>query len=320
MGLRLFLQAGQGLHRRHGFRVILAVFGLAQLQDFHQQGLGLRFLVRRQQGLGGGHQISGVGCGVLASEIERGIDGHGLRWVLNKGKKEKSRRDSRLNEITLFSAFLAGLFGSAGHCIAMCGGIISGLTMGLPTERRRTFRGLLPFLTLYNGGRIASYAVAGAATGWIGAQVRFWFPLWQQWNLALWLSAIFLIVLGLYLGGWWQSITWLERFGSAAWKRIEPLGRRFLPIRTPLQALVVGLVWGWLPCGLVYFTLLWSLTANGPWEGALMMLAFGLGTLPLLIAVGGAAEWITRITRHPVARRMLGALLIVFGLWMIRGG
>jgi len=225
-----------------------------------------------------------------------------------------------MNEMTLLSAFLAGLFGSIGHCIAMCGGIVSGLTLGLAQEQRQNGWRLLPYLLLYNSGRIISYALAGALTGLIGSQVSRWFPILQHWNIALWLSGVFLVILGLYLGGWWQSLTVLERWGAWLWVRIEPLGRRFLPIRNLWQAFIVGLVWGWLPCGLVYFTLLWSLTAPSPLYGALMMLAFGLGTLPLLVAVGATAQWITQLTNNLVLRRMLGAVLILFGVWVVSGG
>ena len=126
-----------------------------------------------------------------------------------------------------------------------------------------------------------------------------------------------MILLGLYLAGWWSGLARVERAGGLLWKRIEPLGRRLLPVRSPWQALLLGMVWGWLPCGLVYSVLIWSLSAGGMLQGALLMGAFGLGTLPNLLLMGAAAGWLAGTLRQPLVRRIAGTLVILLGLAML---
>jgi hypothetical protein len=124
----------------------------------------------------------------------------------------------------------------------------------------------------------------------------------------------FMIALGLYLSGWWVGLTRLEQWGARLWRRIEPYGRKLLPVRHPASALGLGFVWGWLPCGMVYSVLAWSLAAGSASAGASLMLAFGLGTLPMLLALGAAARWLAGITREPWVRRSAGLAVMLFGL------
>lgn len=213
--------------------------------------------------------------------------------------------------VSLLSAFLVGLLGGV-HCIGMCGGIVTALTLGLP-EESRTKRGLVPFLLAYNAGRLSSYTLAGALMGGIGwmavhlADVR-------QLQLGLQVvAALFMVALGLYLGGWWRGLLRMEALGAHLWRRVEPLTRRFLPVRTLSQALLLGALWGWLPCGLVYSVLIWSISAGTPLYGAGLMLAFGLGTLPVMLALGAAAGRASAWIRNENARRVAGVLVILFG-------
>jgi hypothetical protein len=219
-------------------------------------------------------------------------------------------------EITLLSAFLVGLLGST-HCLGMCGGIVSALTFGLPADIRRSPWRLAPYLLAYNSGRIASYMLAGALVGALSAQVFGLAPPAQVRGLVKLVTGGFMIALGLYLAGWWPGLQQLEKWGGAVWKRIEPLGRRLLPVNHPLKALGFGLVWGWLPCGMVYAALAWALAAGSATEGASLMLAFGLGTLPMLLAVGVAAEWLRDFVRHPWVRRGAGLTVLLFGLFTV---
>lgn len=222
-------------------------------------------------------------------------------------------------EITLVAALLVGFLGSV-HCIGMCGGIAGALTMGLPADRRQSTRAVLPYVLAYNAGRIGSYALAGAIAGLVGENALKLFSLHNAHTVGLFVSAFFLIALGLYLGGWWQMLSILEREGAKLWRRIEPFGRRLLPVRNPAQALGLGALWGWLPCGLVYATLAWSLTTGSAEQGALLMLAFGLGTLPMLLALGTAGRWLSELRRRVSVRRTVGALVILFGVYTLVGG
>lgn len=219
-------------------------------------------------------------------------------------------------DVTLASAFLVGLLGST-HCIAMCGGIVGALTMGLDPAARRSPWALLPYLLAYNVGRIASYAAAGAILGLLSAQVlRVATPAGAQLFTRI-VAGGFMIAFGLYLTGWWPVLTRLEQLGARLWQHIEPLGRRFLPVDHPGKALALGLVWGWLPCGMVYSALAWALVSGSAADGALLMLAFGFGTLPMLLALGGAARWLGDLARQRWLRVGAGALLILFGLYFM---
>lgn len=210
------------------------------------------------------------------------------------------------------AAFLIGLSGGA-HCFGMCGGIVGALTLGLPAAPGHPLRARLPYLLAYNGGRLISYMVAGALAGGVGAWATHLVSVHHaQLGLQL-LAGLFMIFLGLYLAGWQTVLGRLERAGGVLWRRIEPLGRRWLPVRTPAQALGIGLVWGWLPCGLVYSVLVWAIGAGGAPQGALLMLSFGLGTLPALLAMGTAAAALAEFVRRPAVRRVTGSLVMLFG-------
>lgn len=218
-----------------------------------------------------------------------------------------------LSDVSLLAAFMVGLLGGV-HCAGMCGGIVTALSLGLSVEGARA---RWPFLLAYNLARIASYSLAGALMGGVGWLAAHWSGLHQ---VQLWLqllAALFMLALGLYLGGWWQGLAWLERAGGHLWTRIEPFGRHFLPVRTTGQAFALGLVWGWLPCGLVYSVLVWSIATADPLYGAALLLSFGLGTLPNLLAMGVLADRLSARVRDPRVRRLAGLLVIGFGLYAL---
>jgi len=198
----------------------------------------------------------------------------------------------------------------------MCGGIVGALSLGVPEHQRR---GLVSwyFLLAYNLGRIISYTFAGALLGGIGWLAANWSGVHQIQHYLQLAAALFMVALGLYLGGWWQALVVLERAGGVIWARLEPLGRRFLPVTSPTQAFVLGLVWGWLPCGLVYSVLVWSIASGGPLRGAGLMLGFGLGTLPNLLLMGAAATGLAARVRAPRSRHIAGLLVILFGVYAL---
>jgi sulfite exporter TauE/SafE len=214
---------------------------------------------------------------------------------------------------SVLTAFLVGLLGGV-HCVGMCGGIVSTLTAGLPREVRSSLPRLTPFQLAYNGGRIVGYTLAGALMGALGTVLVQAAPFQYAQRALYAIAAVFMILLGLYLSGWWLGLGRLEALGGVLWRRLEPFGRRLLPIRTPWHALGVGLVWAWLPCGLVYSVLIWSISAGSPGQGALLMLAFGLGTLPNLLAIGMLAGAAARIVERRWVRQAAGILVLVFGL------
>lgn len=214
-------------------------------------------------------------------------------------------------ELTLVAAFMIGLLGST-HCIGMCGGIVGALTMGLPESTRRSPLKLLPYLLTYNIGRLLSYALAGLLVGLLANTASKFFQI-GSFPIGGIVGGLFMVALGIYIGGWLQTMAPLERAGGYLWRQIEPFGRRFMPVKSTPQALALGLVWGWLPCGLVYSTLAWAATAGNPVDSAMLLLAFGAGTLPMLLVMGSFAERLQYFTRHKWTRYVAGILLIVFG-------
>ncbi len=211
------------------------------------------------------------------------------------------------------SALLIGLLGSL-HCVGMCGNISAVLTFSLPQPMRASPPRLLSFVGLYNLGRLASYAAAGALAGAFGGQLV---GLLRGDQGFLWLrlmTTLLMLAVGFYLAGWFPRYARIERIGLPLWRRLEPLGRRLLPVSNPFQALLYGMIWGWLPCGLVYSALLLALSQGQALQGALYMLAFGVGTLPAVMSTGVFAGTLLSHARDPRIRRYAGLVLIVFAL------
>ncbi|BAZ95383.1 cytochrome biogenesis protein [Thiohalobacter sp. COW1] len=221
-----------------------------------------------------------------------------------------------LSEVNFLAAFLVGLLGGV-HCVGMCGGIVGALSFGLPESTRQRPLAQLPYLVAYNGGRILSYTVAGAAMGGISALAMHLLDVRQAQLVLQLFAGAFLILMGLYLAGWWLGLARVEGLGARLWRHIEPLGRRLLPVSSAGHAFALGLIWGWLPCGLVYSVLIWSLSAGSAAQGAWLMLGFGLGTLPNLLLMGVVAARMSQWLRKPWVRRLAGAAVIVFGVVMI---
>ncbi len=211
----------------------------------------------------------------------------------------------------LVSALILGLLGG-GHCLGMCGGLMGALTLAIPPQQRvRRFRLLLA----YNLGRILSYTSAGVLIGLAG---------WAMANspaamLLRVVAALLLIAMGMYLAGWWSGLTRIEGLGRHLWRHLQPIASRLMPVSSLPRALLLGAIWGWLPCGLVYSTLLWAASQGSALDSGLLMLAFGLGTWPVLLATGMAAERLTALLRQRGVRIAGGLLVILFGLWTLPG-
>jgi sulfite exporter TauE/SafE len=215
--------------------------------------------------------------------------------------------------ISLSSAFIIGLLGGA-HCIGMCGGIMNALSFAIPEQQRRP-RQVLPILLLYNLGRIVSYGLAGALMGALGAWLMTHAaPLGPTLRI---IAGLMLVAMGLYLAGWWRGLVYVEQAGTRLWKHLQPLGNRLMPVTRPGQALLLGALWGWLPCGLVYSTLTLAATAASWQQSALIMVSFGLGTLPVMLLSGAFAHRLKRWMQQAAVRHAAALLIIVFGLWTL---
>lgn len=202
--------------------------------------------------------------------------------------------------------FLVGLLGGT-HCVGMCGGIVGALSMGAAPRWSMQIA--------YNLGRIASYTLAGTLVGWLGATGG---ALAGQWPLRMMLylfANLMLIAMGLYLLGLTRALAFTERAGQRLWRHIQPLTRRFLPARSPAQALPLGLLWGWLPCGLVYSALATALASGSAVRGGLSMLAFGLGTLPNLLLAGIVLVRLRAVVQTTWLRSLSGVMVAGFGIY-----
>ena len=163
----------------------------------------------------------------------------------------------------------------------------------------------------YNIGRIISYGTAGLIAGAIGAGVFQSTGIESGHAVLRVIGVMMMVAIGLYLTGWLPQIASVEKIGIPLWKRLEPIGRKLVPVASLPKALAYGLIWGWLPCGMVYFVLVWALTTGSAVNGALTMVAFGLGTLPTLVTAGFMTSWITRFTHSTRARQVVGLLIII---------
>ncbi len=207
--------------------------------------------------------------------------------------------------------FIMGLVSSA-HCIGMCGGIMGALTMAIPAHAK-TARWMI--LVAYNLGRICSYTFRGILVGLFAEQ----FAALGGGAILRVLAGTLLITMGLYLADWWRGLTRLETVGRYLWVYIQPLGKRLMPVDSLSKALLLGALWGWLPCGLVYSALAMAMTQPASLLAGTAMLAFGLGTLPAVLAAGFAVNQLTRVMQQREVRIGLALIIIVFGLWTMWG-
>ena len=213
--------------------------------------------------------------------------------------------------LILGAAVLTGLLGGV-HCAGMCGGIVTAL-VGQTTGNSR------PWLMhlAYNAGRIASYALAGAVVGAIGS-VGLLLDDWLPVQIFVYVAAnLLLIALGAYLAGIRSPIPQLEQLGAGLWRRVQPHTRRFLPADSAPKALALGMLWGWLPCGLVYTVLFTALLSGNAVNGAILMLAFGLGTLPNLMAAALLLQRSRSLLTGRVVRILSGSIVMAFGAYGI---
>jgi sulfite exporter TauE/SafE len=219
---------------------------------------------------------------------------------------------------SLLAAFLVGLGGGA-HCALMCGGISAAMVAGAERGRAALHSSLSQL------GRILSYMLAGAIVAAVsaGALSVLAEPITRIAVHVL--LGLAWIVIALQLFGWIAKNRLLARIGSGFWKLLQPLTRRVWPIRTPLRALAAGALWGWLPCGMSYAMLMVAAATANPLQAALVMLAFGIGTMPGTVLPALAAARIQKVGISPRFRRITAAAMLAFGVftaaspWLIHG-
>ena len=209
-----------------------------------------------------------------------------------------------MTEISYAGALGLGLAG-AGHCLGMCGGIAAALNLG-------GHRSLAVSLS-YHGGRITSYTLLGGLLGFAAGSVDI-----AAWTIGLrYLAGLLLIGMGLYIADWWRGMALLEQAGSRLWQPVQRLSSRLLPVRHWSQGLLLGLCWGLMPCGLIYSSLAWAATAQDWVQSATMMLLFGVGTLPAMLATSLGADRLQAFLRRRGLKIVIALLLIASGIWTL---
>jgi sulfite exporter TauE/SafE len=219
--------------------------------------------------------------------------------------------------LTLGAALLLGLAASA-HCVLMCGGIAGAL--GLATVRAANGRPPLGLLIGYQLGRVLSYSLAGLLfAGVFGGMLTLLDSETFRRALRVLGAAVFAFAALVAFGG----LRAPSFGGQRLWQRIAPLAKRLLPVRSLPRALAFGMVWGWMPCGFVYTVLLLATMQLNALSGALTMAAFGLGTLPAMLATAYGAQHFTALAQRRGARQAAGVLLLcsaaltLAGPWLI---
>jgi uncharacterized protein len=214
--------------------------------------------------------------------------------------------------ISLSAALVAGAAGSV-HCVAMCGGLAGALSL---RNSNGTWRRTMQDSTLHHVGRLSGYAAAGALFGSLGVVLQ------SVLNHPLLIvairvaAALLLVLVAVRVLVGWNTLAGIERLGGRFWRLIQPLMRHAVGTRSGAGNLLLGFLWGWLPCGLVYSMLLFAALSGNSLRGAAVMLAFGIGTLPAMLATSILAGRAPQLTKWRGSRTMIGTALLVFGVWL----
>lgn len=230
-----------------------------------------------------------------------------------------------VTELSLLAVFFTGLLGGV-HCAGMCGGIVSALGMmrqkptraldsiAVKVEPSVTTSSTLVSVSLYNLGRIGMYALLGLLAGAIGSMAWLMESMLPVQQIAFFISNVLLVLMGLYVMGIKRLSTVIEALGAYLWYWIKPAATRRLSSSGKLNNVFTGALWGLVPCGMVYAVLTVALVSGSAAKGALLMLVFGLGTLPNLMLLGLSGQWLARASKNLRVRRFAGAMIIGFGL------
>jgi sulfite exporter TauE/SafE len=206
------------------------------------------------------------------------------------------------------AGFVAGLLGSA-HCLGMCAGV-SGLFA--VNAGGKAANASLPMALTYNLGRLVSYAVLGTIVALFGSALVDVIPkLAAPVRL---ITGFLIILIGVQIAFNWRFLQPIETMGATIWQKISPLAQKLLPVTSAPRALGLGLLWGLLPCGLVYSMLLIAAATANPVNGALTMVAFGLGTTPAMVMTGVGAITLSRFMGRKRTRLVAGILIIAVGV------
>ncbi len=216
--------------------------------------------------------------------------------------------------LNFYSAFLLGLFSSL-HCVGMCGGIVALFAGSMGTASKSAFEKIVLHFS-FSMGRVFTYSLLGLLAGYFSYFLlnRFMPQLAPALRV---FTGVLLVLFGLHLSGRILALNSLEKLGGPIWRFISPKLKNYLPVNNPLKAFSAGMIWGLLPCGMVYSSLLIAMTSSSWLESSSIMFGFGLGTVPMLVASGLAIQRVQSFLRHSTVKIGLSSLVIVYGIWII---
>ena len=216
-----------------------------------------------------------------------------------------------VHETSLITLFILGFLGGT-HCVGMCGGLSSAFALQLPPNVGR-----IRLIVLLNLGRIASYVLIGALMGALSQAGGLLDHTRSVQTVLLLFANVLLLLTGLYLAGLSRAAALVEHLGKPVWRRLNPVLNRLLPIRSATSCVMVGMLWGWLPCGLVYNAALYALGSGSAVQGGAYLLAFGLGTLPNLLAAGIFAAQLRGFLQKRAVRLAAGLMVSAAAVWQL---
>jgi len=207
-----------------------------------------------------------------------------------------------------------GLLGS-GHCIGMCGPIV--MALSVTTAKNKSNKIIISYLLAYNLGRITSYVITGSIVSLFGIFLSSIIGIDSR-KIFIIFSSMIMILLGLYLANWWvYAIVRIEKLGAFVWHLIQPMATKFIPIKNIPTAFIAGILWGMLPCGLLYTALIWAMSATSVFDATIIMISFGLGTLPAMMGVGIFSNSFKKYIQNKYIRSVAGLIIISFAIYQL---
>lgn len=213
---------------------------------------------------------------------------------------------TNLLDISCFIAVFTGILSSA-HCLGMCGSIILFLTINLKNKNKKLYN------YTYNFGRIISYVIIGFLSGFFGILINE--LAYSNLLLAIKLiSEISVINIGLYIIFGSKILIILEKFGFFMWNYLQFYIKFLLPIKNFWQAIIIGIIWGFIPCGIVYNVLIWSISFGSITKSSFLMFMFGCGTLPSMLLTGYYSMLYRNFVNNRLTKSIFGFIFIFIGL------
>ena len=220
-----------------------------------------------------------------------------------------------MDNVSILSIITVAFLGSFGHCLGMCGGIVIAYSSTKIDPKLHTlFQGLSHLM--YSLGRITTYMVIGAVFGAIGGVVSFSSGAIATLTI---IAGVFMILAGLSIAGKLQFLTLLEHsFSRSEW--YQKAFRAILESRSLYSFYALGLLNGLLPCGLVYFFAVTAASTGSAFWGAMVMLIFGLSTVPSMMGLGFFTSIFTHTTMRKTMMNLAAIVVVLFGLYTVYRG